>query len=123
LRLIHPCQFAVRFDSVIVVQKPEMNRLTPLNGINRVKAKPTVRNVQHDGAVVRLEVDIGEPIHYGPWSLAAFWIHRWHYHPCQTFARSLLNSPSSAAKYVQLMNVRPAPLAAREDDGQWYGRF
>jgi hypothetical protein len=80
LRLIHPCHFAVRFDSVTVVQKPETNRPIPLNGINGVKAKPTVRNVQHDSAIIRVEVDIGEPIHCGPWSFAAFWIRRWRYH-------------------------------------------
>ena len=53
----------LRLDSVIVLQKPKSNRLVPLNGRSGVKTKSSVRNVQHDSAIIRLEVDVGEPIY------------------------------------------------------------
>ena len=46
-----------------------MNCLARSNRINGVKTEPTVRNVQHDSAVIRLKVDIGEPVQCGPSSL------------------------------------------------------
>jgi len=70
--LIHPCQLAVRFDSALPLGKPETNRLTPVNGSNGVKAKPSQRNIQHDGAIIRIEVDVGEFVDWSPGGLASF---------------------------------------------------
>jgi hypothetical protein len=43
-----------------------MDRFGSLNWSNGMKAKTTGGNVQHDGAVIGIEVDVDEPIQYGP---------------------------------------------------------
>jgi len=70
--LIRPCQCAEGFDSPIVVREPEADGPIPLNRIKGVKAKSSVRHIQHDAAIVRLDIDVGVSRDCRSWILAAF---------------------------------------------------
>jgi hypothetical protein len=80
LRLIRPRHCAVGFDSLVVVREPETDRPMPLNRIKGVKAKSSIRDIQYDAAVIRLDIDIGVPLDCRPWSLAAFQAFHWQHH-------------------------------------------
>ena len=79
LRLVRPYQFAVDFDSANVIQEPETDRSTSLNGSNTVYAESPFRDVQHGAAIIRFDIEIDEPFHGNPWSLAAFRPFHWQH--------------------------------------------
>ena len=62
LRFIHPYQFALDLDSVVMLAKPEMDCLIPVNGSDGVKAKSTFGNIQHAAPVTGLDIDVSESI-------------------------------------------------------------
>ena len=70
-RLIDPCNFGVGFDSLFVLREPETERALALNGSDGVKAKSSLRDVQHNAAVIRIEIDIDDAVERRPRSLAA----------------------------------------------------
>src|ERR1700756_2820555 len=61
-RLIDPRNFAVGFDFLFVLGEPETDRALALNRSNGVKAKPSLRDIQHNAAVIRIEIDIDDAV-------------------------------------------------------------
>jgi hypothetical protein len=59
-RFVDPRNFAVGFDSLFVLGEPETNRALALNGSDGVKAKSSLGDIQHNPAVIRLEIDIDD---------------------------------------------------------------
>jgi hypothetical protein len=57
---------------LFVLGEPETDRTLALNGSDGVKAKPSLRDVQHDAAVVRIEIDIDDAVKRRASGLAAF---------------------------------------------------
>jgi hypothetical protein len=79
LRHIGPRHGGVGFDWRFMVREPETDCPIPWNRIKGVEAKSFIRNVQHDAAVIRLNVDVGVSLHRRPWGLAAIRASHWQH--------------------------------------------
>jgi hypothetical protein len=79
--LICPRQRGIGFDPPIIVREPEADPPIALNRIKGMKTEPSIRDIQHDPAIVRLYVDVGVPGNGGSRSSAAFQVchalHHW----------------------------------------------
>src|SRR5580700_9488188 len=71
-RLIDPRNFAVGFDFLLVLGEPETDRALALNWSDGVEAKPSLRDIQHNAAVIRIEIDIDDAVKRRSRGLAAF---------------------------------------------------
>src|SRR5215831_10264807 len=67
-----PLLVYLSFDSSAAIGKPQTNCLGAFNRCRGLKGKTSLRDIQDNATVVRVEIDIGGSVHSHPWTVASF---------------------------------------------------